>query len=416
MANRKGSTLLRVVTVFVVLGIAGGVYFVFSSLFGGEPPIPAEKITPVKRGDLTRSVVATGKIEPVTKVEIKSKASGIIQYLYAKEGDVVKRGQVLLELDRQQLEAALREARSHLLSKKALLEKAEAELRSASLNLERAREEAKNRDQEFAGRDLERMKKLAADRLISSSQLDEAEQRYHSVSVKKSVLLKDVAVKESDFYGAQKAVHQARADVAADEAAVNRSEEDLANATIRSPIDGVVLKRNLEPGDAVSSILQLGSNATLIMTVGDTRELYFKGNVDESDVGMISLGQPVNLTVETFRDKVFPGKVSRISPMGEEKDNVTRFEVRVQIVGDTQILRTNMSANAEVVLERHKGVLSVPDGAVIRTADGKTQVQKLVDRRGKKVAEKTEIKTGLSNGSRVEILSGINEGDSVVLQ
>src|SRR5450631_4660903 len=109
-------------------------------------------------------------------------------------------------------------------------------------------------------------------------------------------------------------------------------------------------------GDAVSSILVLGSTATLVMTLGDTHQVYVKGKVDESDIGKVYLGQPARIRVETFKDKTFTGHVTKISPMGAEKDNVTTFEVRVSISNEKHILKAQMTANAEIILDEHKGV------------------------------------------------------------
>ena len=153
------------------------------------------------------------------------------------------------------------------------------------------------------------------------------------------------------------------------------TEEDLRNATIVSPIDGVVLSRDREVGDAVSSILTMGSGATLIMTVGDLREVYVKGKVDESDIGKVYLGQPARITVESYKDQKFAGKVTKISPMGVEKDNVTTFEVRVSISNEAGKLMATMTANAEILLEERKGVLAIPEGAIIYGKDRTIQVE-----------------------------------------
>lgn len=416
MANRKGSTLMRVVTVILLLAIMGGVYLVFSTLFSRKSTIAEEKIAPVSRGEMVRSVVATGKIEPVSRIDIKSKASGIIQYLYVDDGDPVRQGQVLLELDREQLQASLREAQANLQARKALLEKAESEVKSASLAQEKATLEAESQDLEFARREWDRMKQLYQDSLIAKSQLDVAEQRYRAEQVRDKVLKKDILVRESEFLSAQKARHQAQADFYSTEAALARAEEELRNASIRSPIDGIVLKRFLEVGDAVSSILQLGSNATLIMTIGDIRELYFKGNVDESDIGQIRVGLPVRLTVETFRDKVFPGEVTLIAPMGQERENVTRFEVRARIGADVSSLRANMSANAEIVLWKEDNVLLIPETAVIYDERKATFADRCVEREGMLDSVRVPIKAGTGNGSKVVVLEGLTEKDRVVMQ
>ena len=125
-----------------------------------------------------------------------------------------------------------------------------------------------------------------------------------------------------------------------------------------------MLSRDVEMGDAVSSILVLGSSATLVMTLGDTSEVYVKGKVDESDIGKVYLGQPARIKVESFKDKTFDGKVTKISPMGVEKDNVTTFEVRVSINNPGGELKAEMTANAEIILEEHKNVLQIPEGAI----------------------------------------------------
>jgi HlyD family secretion protein len=177
----------------------------------------------------------------------------------------------------------------------------------------------------------------------------------------------------------------------------------------------VVLSRDVELGDAVSSILVLGSSATLIMTLGDTSEVYVKGKVDESDIGKVYLGQPARIKVESFKDKTFTGKVTKISPMGVEKDNVTTFEVRVSINNPGGELKAAMTANAEIILEEHKSVLMIPENAVIYDKDKKASVEipSPNDKDGKK---KLAVNLGISNGAKAEVLGGLKEGDQVVLQ
>jgi multidrug efflux pump subunit AcrA (membrane-fusion protein) len=153
--------------------------------------------------------------------------------------------------------------------------------------------------------------------------------------------------------------------VAQAQAALERAEEDLRNSTIVSSMDGLVLSRDVEVGDAVSSILVLGSQATLVMTLGDVSEVYVLGEVDEADIGKVFLDQHARITVESFPDKKFEGKVTKISPMGVEEDNVTTFEVRVSIENPTGELKANMSANAEIILEEKQAVLLIPESAVI---------------------------------------------------
>jgi HlyD family secretion protein len=171
----------------------------------------------------------------------------------------------------------------------------------------------------------------------------------------------------------------------------------------------------VQMGDAVSSILVLGSSATLVMTLGDTSEVYVKGKVDESDIGKVYLGQPARIKVESFKDKTFQGKVTKISPMGVEKDNVTTFEVRVSINNPGGELKAEMTANAEIILDEHKSVLQIPEGAIIYDKDKKASVE-IPDPKGKEGKNKVAVNIGISNGAKTEVLSGLKEGDQVVLQ
>ena len=170
-------------------------------------------------------------------------------------------------------------------------------------------------------------------------------------------------------------------------------------------MDGVILSRDVEIGDAVSSILVLGSTATLVMTEGDTSEVYVQGKVDEADIAHVYMGQPARIKVESFRDRHFQGKVTKIAPMGVEKDNVTTFEVRVSINNPGGELKANMTANAEILLDEHKGVLTVPEDAVIYDNQKNASVQ-VPDKKQKNGWRKVPVTVGLSNGCVTEITSG----------
>src|SRR5437899_2388173 len=298
------------VALVVVAGAAG-----LATLKGASPDVDPSRLATVERGTMVKSVVATGKVEPITKVEIKSKANGIIKMLNADVDRSVKAGDVLVELDKEQLAAALRGAEANLLAARASLEAAEAQLKKNLV-------EAEGPDAEFARRAFERAKSLFAQSLISQSTLDDAHSVVDVAENRKRAAQSQLAVSRAK-------VAEARAQVAQAKAATDRAAEDLANATIRAPIAGTVLTRDVEVGSPVSSILNLGANATLVMTIGDIDQVFVRGKVDEADVGHVQLGQPARIRVETFRDRVFNGKVTQISPMGIEKDNVTNFEVRV---------------------------------------------------------------------------------------
>ena len=149
--------------------------------------------------------------------------------------------------------------------------------------------------------------------------------------------------------------------------------------------------------------------------LGDVSEVYVLGKVDEADIGRVFLGQRARIVVESFKDKAFEDKVTKISPLGVEKDNVTTFEVRVSIQNSTGELKTNMTANAEIILEEKKGVLLVPETALVYDKERKASLE-LPDSRGADGKRKVAVKVGISNGVKAEIVDGVKEGDKVVLQ
>ena len=151
------------------------------------------------------------------------------------------------------------------------------------------------------------------------------------------------------------------------------------------------------------------------MTLGDVSEVYVQGKVDEADIGKVFLNQPARIVVESFKDKKFSGKVTKISPLGKEKDNVTTFEVRVSISNPGGELKANMSANAEIMLEEKKNVLMVPEAALIYDKERKASVE-IPDVKAENGKKKLSVKLGISNGVKTEILEGLNEKQQVILQ
>jgi HlyD family secretion protein len=400
MAARKKRSVVWIVLALVV-ALGGVAFFSLKALSHAPAAIDPERLARVERMDLVRSVVATGKIEPTTKVEIKSKASGIILKLPVNVGDLVRQGQVICELDQNDLLPRLRQAR-------AALGMAEAALTSARAEYERYKVEALCPDIPFLKRDMERAREMFRDKLIAQNARDDAEKNYEMAINRQQQAVVNLGVARAAIAKAEAQVEQSRAVLA-------QAEEDLRNATIVSAIDGVVLSRDREVGDAVSSILTMGSGATLIMTLGDLREVYVKGKVDESDIGKVYLGQPARIKVESYKDQSFTGKVTKMSPMGVEKDNVTTFEVRVSISNESRKLMATMTANAEIMLEERKGVLAVPEGAIIYKKDRSTEVE-IPDASIQSGKRRVAVATGISNGSKMQIVKGLSEGRQVILQ
>lgn len=394
--RRKRIIIASVVVVILVLIV--GVAVAFSH---GSTKIDPSKLAKVEKGDLAKSVVATGKVEPITKVEVKSKASGIVKKLLVEYGDRVKKGQLLAQLDKVEIEAGVEQSRAALLA-------ADANLNGAEADYERAKVDAESPDIPLLKRAYDRAEQMAKDGVVSESALDDAEKGYKMAVNKQNVARAQMTVLKAK-------IAQSQAEVARDQASLKQFIEQLSYTDITSPIDGIVLSRDVEMGDAVSSILVLGSSATLVMTLGDTSQVYVKGKVDESDIGRVYLGQPARIKVESFKDKTFKGVVTKISPMGVEKDNVTTFEVRVSIDNPGGELKAEMTANAEIILDEHKSVLQIPEGSILYDKDRNASVE-VPDAKGKEGKRKIAINIGISNGAKTEVVKGLNEGDQVILQ
>jgi len=363
--------------------------------------IDPNRLAKVTRGDVARSVVATGKIQPITKVEVKSKASGIVEKLYVDINNVVHKGQQLAQLDQQEIVA-------EVAAQKAQLAAAQANVATFEANIEQDKVNAAAPDLPMYKATLDRNQEMQKLGVVSRQALDDANKDYLAALTRRDSAKAQIGVDSARL-------KQAHAQVMQAQASLNQFEEQLGYTTILAPMDGVILSRDVEIGDAVSSILVLGSTATLVMTEGDTTQVYVQGKVDEADIAHVYMNQPARIKVESFRDRVFNGKVTKIAPLGVEKDNVTTFEVRVSIDNPGGELKANMTANAEILLDEHKGVLTVPENAVIYDNQKKATVE-IPDKSQKEGKRKVPVTVGLSNGSVTEILSGLKEGDQVVLQ
>ena len=399
--GKNGRRRRRWIWVTVALLAICGAFFGVKAAFKPNHQIDPSKLAKIERGDIARSVVATGKIQPRSKVDVKSKASGIIKKLMVDYGEFVHQGQVLAELDKEELQARLREAKAVLLA-------AQASEESSQATFERNKVEAEGPDLPFLKIAMERARKLHQDGLIAKSLLEDADKAYQLGLNRQMTGLRNLAVARADMARSKAQVAQARA-------GLERAEEDLRNSTIVSPMDGLVLSRPVEVGDAVSSILVLGSQATLIMTLGDVGDVYVLGKVDQADIGRVYMGQRARIVVESFKDRKFEGQVTKISPLGVEKDNVTTFEVRVSIRNPGGQLKANMSANAEIIMEEKHNVLLVAESAILYDKDRKPSVE-IPAPESKTGRDKVAVQIGISNGVKTELMAGLKEGQQVILQ
>jgi HlyD family secretion protein len=313
----------------------------------------------VKRGSIERIVVASGTIEPEDLVEVRSRVSGIIQKFHVDAGEQVHAGQVVAELDREILEAAVREAR-------AVVHEAQVAC-------------------DHAGLDLKRRETLFTRGVESEDVLDRL---------------------RADHAGADARLERARA-------TLERLEQELAYATITAPIDGVVLERRLNPGAAAASVASV-TGGTVLMTIADIRQMHLLGIVDENEIARVEVGMPARIRTEAYSDRVFSGRVRKIASIGERKNNVTSFEVEVTVLEGIEALRPRMSADADVIAEVHEQALLIPEAALLYKGD--EIAVEVVEPGSAQHVVRRPLRIGISNQDQVEVLEGLRQDEQIKLQ
>ena len=389
---------------FLVLAVMGALAFVW---FGpgsrsDEQEIDDERVVVVEEKEIIDGVNATGRVEPLARVAVMSRASGIIEQLLVDEGDVVHVGQVLAELDREQLQAQLQQDEADLMA-------AQARLEAAVARVAEARVRAADPEVEFLRREAQRMEELFAQGDVSVRERDEAQRTLSNASFRVELVKANLPVLEA-------AVKEAEADAAAAQADLDRSATAMREATILCPIDGIVLVRLREVGDGVSSILTAGGNATEIFTLGDLSSMYIEARVDEVDLGRIHVGMPALVSVDAHRGKQLAGRVERIAPAGSvDQNGIVTFQVEVSVEDVEKILRPDMTADAKLVIERKPGVAVLPQIAFQREEDGTWTVDRVVGTGEDRRTERTVVRLGLSDGLLTEVVEGLSGGDRVLM-
>jgi len=313
-----------------------------------------------ERGRIERIVVATGTIEPEKEVEVRPRIAGIIEHIRIEAGDEVEAGQPLVEIERELLESQVREAQAQL-------REAQVELRYAKIGLGRLDE-------------------LQAGGAASAQKHDEARSRYES----------------------------AQAAVARAQAGLDTLSTQLSYATVRSPLSGRVLEVYTEEGNAVSPVTAV-TGGTLLLSLAGTDALYLEGKVDENEVARVIVGQEARIRTEAYADRIFSGRVTKIAPLGERIQNVTYFEVEIEITdADADLLRPRMSGDADIIADVVEGALVIPETA-LRYHGDQIYVD-WVNRNGAQQVDSRDIEIGIVDGTRVQVLHGLDEGEEVRLQ
>jgi HlyD family secretion protein len=350
---------------------------------GGETQI--ENTATVERGNISKTVVATGKIEPLYKAEIKSKIGGLINQFYVEEGDRVTVGQKLVEIIPGVTPVEMVQART--------------EVKVAAY------------DKLVAERQYLRTKELKEQKLISPENYDQVKASYDTAKVRFYAAMAQLRVLEqgSNVESLADGIEISEEDRREIE---KETREALASMTLIAPISGIVLSRDTDKGSAVIPISS-AYGGTVIVTLADVSEKHFRGDVDEADIGKVHLGLQARIYVEAYPDEPFKAELTHISPRGREEEDIINFEIRATVDDKENKLRVGMSADAELILEEHENVLVIPEGAIIYE-DGKTFVN-IQDETVEEGMRKIEITQGISDGLRTEVLSGLEEGQVVVL-
>ena len=308
----------------VVLAVVLGALAWYWLAPGRAQAQPRYVTEPVTRGNLVVKVSANGTLQPTNKADIGSELSGTVARVLVDFNDRVRKGQVLAELDTSKLRDQVARSQAALVVAQANVRQAEATVREATGNLQR----------------LQEVKRLSGGKVPAEAEL---------------------ATAEAALARAQASVASATASVADAKAAASSDQTNLAKASIRSPIDGVVLARSVDPGNAVAASLQA---VTLFTVAEDLRTMKLDVNVDEADVGLVRAGQKATFTVSAYPSRNYPASITRVSYGSTIKDNVVTYIGELQVDNQDLSLRPGMSAAASILATERHDVLLVPNAAL----------------------------------------------------
>jgi HlyD family secretion protein len=401
--------LKRILFMIVALLLIGGAGFAYWRMSESAKEV-SYVTTAVQRGNVTQVVSSTGTLQAVITVQVGSQVSGTIDKLFADFNSKVKAGQVVAQLNQDKFKAAVDQARANFIA-------AQSNLAKAKVGVEDSR------------RTLERTRELRKRELTAQSDLDAAQTAYDAAT-------------------AQLEVNKAQ--VAQAQAGINQVSVDLNNTVIRSPVDGIVISRNVDVGQTVAASLQA---PTLFTIANDLAKMEVHTNVDEADVGNVWQGQEVTFTVDAFPARRFRGKVSQVRNAPISVQGVVTYNAVVRIDNKDLLLKPGMTANVQFLVSRQEDVLTIPNMAMrFRPPDQDDQAQELLRRERSRVAapvgarrtsrasgvrssgtaapatrsvtiyvlkdnkaQPVEVQLGITDGTRTEVRGGLNESDPVII-
>ncbi len=401
--RKKRRRLMVFLLVIAVAATIGGWWYATNRVGSDESTL---QTVLVERRDFSSSVLATGAVRPQVGAEVRvgARLSGKVARLSANVGDPVTRGQVIAEIEKEDLEAMLaqREAELQLAQAKlaALHRLFPKEIQRAELEIARWQATCTLGEQEVA-----REMKLFEQNATSEAALDQAQERVTVAQVQLAAAKKEYTLVEVRH---EEDVKQAAAEIARAQSAVTNARIQLSYATITAPIDGVIASVSTQEGETVAA----GFNAPTFVTIIDLQRLQVDAYVDEVDIGRIQTGQQAMFTVDTFPGREFVGQVNAIYPKAVIQDNVVNYDVVIEILEPYEnLLRPEMTASVTILLDKKTDVLAIPARAVKRH-QGNNVVHVVVDGQ----PEMRPITVGWRDGPWIEVVDGLEEGQSIFVE
>lgn len=424
------------VLILLVLAAAGGYWY-----FSGSAERKGSYITePASIGNIRTTISATGSLAALTTVEVGSQISGNILELHADFNNRVTAGQLLAQLDPATYEAQVEQARANLENAIATLKTSEAQIKNlqasmltakAEIQVSKANIRKAEVNVEEAERNYRRLKELFVKKLVSASDQDSAMTAFESQKASleatkaqhESAKARVMAI-DAQMEAERSQIEGAKARVRQMEAQLNIAKINLERTKIYSPIDGVVISREVDVGQTVAASLQA---PRLFIIAQDLRQMQIDTAVDEADIGQVKEGQKVVFSVDAYRNKSFAGVIEQVRLSPIENSNVVTYSVMVNVKNDELLLKPGMTANVEIIAADLQNVLRIPNKALYFKATGRMAAKQkeltgelatdslpIWVKAGK--PELRTIKIGTSNDDFIEVLSGdLQEGDEVII-
>jgi len=344
--RRQKKYLILWVSLLVALFVTG--YFLYPTI-GPRRADQKYRTLKIERGEISSVVTATGTINPVTTVLVGSQISGTIKNLYADFNSRVREGQIIAQIDPAIFEAQVEQGRANLLNAQAGLLNAQANLKNAQANLNKAEIAVLD-----AKRTLERNRELFEKKVIAQATLDTAQTTYDTALAQREVAKAQLESAKSQVESSKAQVEQARA-------SLKVSETNFRYTTIRSPVNGIVISRNVDVGQTVAASL---SAPTLFTIAKDLTQMQVDTNVSEADIGRVTQGQEATFTVDAYPERVFRGKVTEIRNAPQTIQNVVTYDVVIQVDNRDLKLKPGMTANVSIQIEHKENILKIPNSAL----------------------------------------------------